>query len=142
MVTQEGASHKFPNILIAVFIADGKIAILCTRCNAIALVKCLFYGNYEQCNIAIAVFVADGKITILCTRCCDRIGKMSILRKLQTTQYCDRFGKVSVLWKLRTMQYCDLTFPIPHRRATSNGRKHWGSARLSAAVYATAKPVC
>ncbi|WP_158224905.1 hypothetical protein [Brunnivagina elsteri] len=25
MVTQEGASHKFPNILIALFVTDGKV---------------------------------------------------------------------------------------------------------------------
>jgi hypothetical protein len=45
-----------------------KSVILCSKGNAIALVKCLFYEDYEQCNIAIALFVADGKIA-LCTRC-------------------------------------------------------------------------
>jgi hypothetical protein len=43
--------------------------ILCSKSYAIALVKCLFYEDYEQCNIAIALFVADGKVRSLCTRC-------------------------------------------------------------------------
>jgi uncharacterized protein YjhX (UPF0386 family) len=49
---------------IVVFIADGKIAIPRSKNYAIALVKCLFYEDYEQCNIAIAVLMADGKLRL------------------------------------------------------------------------------
>jgi hypothetical protein len=40
----------------------GKVRCSVQRCYAIVLVKCLFYGNYEQRNIAIALFVADRKV--------------------------------------------------------------------------------